>query len=177
MNGFGPEQAKGFEPAADIPRTIAPQEIGAPLVYAAIGENDVPIDELGLKLIEVASNGATTEEAAAALSIPTDEVESMRDKLIVDFKAPNMAAVISIAFSQRLIPFETKNPSIRISERDALILRLIAQGKSNRQIGSELGREPQAMRNLVKNLFNKMQVTGRTHSVRRAYEYGVFKVY
>lgn len=177
MNTPSPERESQSASGSIEQRVPTPQEVGASAVQAAIGENVVDVSDLQLTLITEASRGATTEKAAESMSLPVDEIVTMRDELIGAFNVPNMAAVISIAFSQKLIDFKERKVPAHISDRDVLILRLIAQGKANKEISQALGREPQATRNTCKNLYKKIGVTGRTHSVRRAYEYGIFTVY
>lgn len=160
-----PEKLPPLNPEAD------PSEI-----CIAVGETEVPISDLKLRLLDEASNGATTATAANALSMSVDEVESLRDEIITEFKVPNMAAAVSLVISQKILDITVKNPPVHITGQDALILRLIAQGKSSAVIAEALGRQKEATRNLCRNLYKKIGVSGRTHSVRRAYEYGIFRV-
>jgi len=147
-------------------------------ICVAVGETEVPVSETKLRLLEEASNGATTATAANAMSMTIDEVESLRTDIIAELNVPNMAAAVSLVISQKLLDVRVKNnPPVRVSGQDAQILRLIAQGKTTAEIGEALGRQKEVARTICRNLFKKLEASGRAHSVRRAYEYGIFKIY
>lgn len=64
---------------------------------------------------------------------------------------------------------------MRISELELNLLRLLAQGKSNRQIASELGRREQTVKNELTNLYLKMAVANRTEAVIKAMKSGLIE--
>lgn len=53
----------------------------------------------------------------------------------------------------------------RLSEREASILRLIAQGHPNKQIAWQLNLAQDTIKGHLKNIFSKLDVTDRTHAV------------
>ncbi len=55
-----------------------------------------------------------------------------------------------------------------LSERELEVLGLLGQGKSNRQIGSELFISENTVKNHVRNILGKLEVTSRVEAVSRA---------
>lgn len=53
----------------------------------------------------------------------------------------------------------------RLSEREASILRLIAEGHANKQIAWQLNLAQDTIKGHLKNIFAKLDVTDRTHAV------------
>lgn len=55
-----------------------------------------------------------------------------------------------------------------LSEREIAILRLVAIGKANKQVASELGLSEETIKGHMKNIFAKLGVADRTHAVTLA---------
>jgi PAS domain S-box-containing protein len=62
-----------------------------------------------------------------------------------------------------------------LSDRERHILRLLAAGRTNREIGAEIGRTTGTVKNLVAQLLVKLNVTDRTQAAVRAVESGVLQ--
>ena len=60
-----------------------------------------------------------------------------------------------------------------LSEREVAILRLVANGKANKQIGSELDLSEATVKGHLKNIFAKLNVADRTHAVTIAARRGI----
>ena len=60
-----------------------------------------------------------------------------------------------------------------LSDREDAILRLIAQGRSNRQVADVLALSVKTVQNHVSNIFGKLQVADRAQAVIRAREAGL----
>ena len=60
-----------------------------------------------------------------------------------------------------------------MSERELEVLALVAVGKSNRQIASELFIALSTVKTHVKNIYGKLNVRNRTQAVSQARELGV----
>jgi DNA-binding NarL/FixJ family response regulator len=124
-----------------------------------------------------ASNGATVEKVAKKLSLAKEEVEELRNSVIAKYDAPNMAAAVNKAFLKgRLNIKKDPHPRVSLNEKDLVILTGIAAGKSNGEIATSLNTNADAINDYNKRLFKKMGCSGRTHSVRKSYELGIFKL-
>jgi len=62
-------------------------------------------------------------------------------------------------------------PELTARERE--LLELIAQGRSNPEIGTMLGLRPKTVRNHVSNILSKLQVADRSHAIILARESGL----
>jgi DNA-binding NarL/FixJ family response regulator len=89
-------------------------------------------------------------------------------------------AIFSPAIAARLIDFfAAPKPAAapdafpELTEREHEILDLIAQGKSNADIASELVLSPNTVRNYVSNIFSKLQVADRAHAILLARDAGL----
>jgi PAS domain S-box-containing protein len=62
-----------------------------------------------------------------------------------------------------------------LSDRDRHLLRLLAAGRTNREIGAEIGLTTGTVKNLVAQMLAKLNVTDRTQAAVRAVEFGVLE--
>ncbi|WP_394361272.1 response regulator [Amycolatopsis sp. SB7-3] len=86
---------------------------------------------------------------------------------------PSVAAKL-VARVARL-PAETPRPSATpLSERELEVVRLLADGRSNREIAKTLFLAEGTVKNLVTNVLSKLQVRDRTQAALRAKELGLF---
>lgn len=63
-----------------------------------------------------------------------------------------------------------------LSEREVAILRLVAIGKSNKQVASELGLSEETIKGHLKSIFSKLDVADRTHAVTVAARRGIIEL-
>jgi len=88
-------------------------------------------------------------------------------------------AIFSPAIAQRLTrhfaqtPAQTDYPFPELTPREQEILNLIAQGLTNNAIAERLALSPKTVRNLVSNIFSKLQVTDRSEVIIKAREAGL----
>ena len=61
----------------------------------------------------------------------------------------------------------------RLTEREVQILQLVVRGRTNRQIGAQLGIGPETVRNRLGRIYWKLGVATRTHAAVRAIELGL----
>jgi DNA-binding NarL/FixJ family response regulator len=92
----------------------------------------------------------------------------------------NGEAIFGPGIAQRLIGFfSAGKPSAasrifpELTDREAEILGLIAQGHTNEEIAGQLVLSLKTVRNHVSNIFNKLQVADRAQAVLRAREAGL----
>lgn len=63
-----------------------------------------------------------------------------------------------------------------LSEREREVLNLIAQGKSNKEVASELSLSESTVKSHVSNIFSKLGVNDRTGAVTTAIQKGIIKI-
>ena len=81
--------------------------------------------------------------------------------------SPSVATRL-IDFFGSLRPESLPNAFPELTERERAILRLIAQGRSNAQIGHELSLSTKTVANHVSNILSKLQVADRAQAMLRA---------
>ena len=69
----------------------------------------------------------------------------------------------------------TQSESLNLSPRQCEILRLIALGRSNKEIARTTGITPETVKTHVKNIFVKLSVAKRAEAVARAHTLGLVK--
>jgi DNA-binding NarL/FixJ family response regulator len=67
------------------------------------------------------------------------------------------------------------NVADRLTPREREVLRLLAQGRTNRQIGQCLGISPGTAKNHVERILTKLGVSDRTQAAARAAELGLLR--
>jgi DNA-binding NarL/FixJ family response regulator len=75
--------------------------------------------------------------------------------------------------AERLLFHGGGNP---LGEREITVLRLVAIGRSNRQIAAELGISEETVKTHLKSVFAKLAVTDRTHAVTEALRRGIIEI-
>ena len=122
----------------------------AELLKKAIGQAKTPhMKRYGRRLL------ATLKEQAGAQSLGSAQEES------------SPSARSSVTAEHLVEP---------LSQRELQILRLIAQGLSNREIGARLFRSLDTVKGHNRMMFGKLQVKSRTEAVARARELGLLQV-
>ncbi|TDC03852.1 response regulator transcription factor [Nonomuraea longispora] len=87
--------------------------------------------------------------------------------------APEVTARLVEQFSGRPRPKPHAFASIRLSERELQLVRLIAQGASNQQIAAELHLSVETVKTYLKRLFTKLDVSDRTQLAILAHKAGL----
>ena len=89
-------------------------------------------------------------------------------------------AIFSPAIARRVLAFfATPSPALpaalfpELTDREREVLHLIAQGRSNAEIGRLLVVSPKTVANHVSNIFSKLQVADRAQATVRAREAGL----
>jgi DNA-binding NarL/FixJ family response regulator len=115
--------------------------------------------------------------AGARGYIPKD---AEREEILSAIRATALGeAVFGASIARRVADFfaaprpATAEPFPGLTQRENEILELIAQGRTNGDIGGQLGIASKTVRNHVANVFNKLQVADRAHAIVRAREAGL----
>ncbi|MDQ3458331.1 MAG: LuxR C-terminal-related transcriptional regulator [Deinococcota bacterium] len=150
-------QALGLEAQGDITPALTPLAraltLAQPEDYVRIFVDEgVPIARL---LSEVASHGMMPDYAGKLLAVFEAEEQESEDKPYLPPAPP----------AQDLLE--------PLSQRELEVLRLIAQGLSNREISKRLFRALSTIKGHNRIIFDKLQVKSRTEAVARARELGL----
>ncbi|QMV85538.1 response regulator transcription factor [Corynebacterium hindlerae] len=82
-------------------------------------------------------------------------------------------SVLSTKVATRLMG-RMRNPSVNLTAREMEVLRLVSEGKSNRDIAKELFLTEATIKSHLGNAFTKLGVTSRTAAVVEARKRGIF---
>jgi DNA-binding NarL/FixJ family response regulator len=82
---------------------------------------------------------------------------------------PSVATKLLVEFGRRT----ARPPDENLTEREREVLDLLAEGKSNREIGERLFLSEGTVKNYVSNVLGKLHAANRTHAVALAREQGL----
>jgi DNA-binding NarL/FixJ family response regulator len=83
-------------------------------------------------------------------------------------------SAVAPSVATRLIARE-RSPQMQLSRREREVLALVADGRSNRDVGDELFLSEATVKSHLVHIFAKLQVTSRTSAVAKARELGVIR--
>ncbi|MEO9325967.1 response regulator transcription factor [Nocardioides sp. C4-1] len=102
---------------------------------------------------------SSIEEVAQAIRVVADG-----QSLI----SPSMAIKLIDEFKQMSKPERETGPALRLTERELDVLRLVAQGHSNKEIAARLFISENTVKNHVRNMLEKLQLHSRMEAVMYA---------
>jgi LuxR family maltose regulon positive regulatory protein len=147
-------QALAHQAQGDIPAALVPLERALSLAEAE-GYIRVFVDE-GIPMAHLLSEAA----AQGVASVYTG-------KLLAAFEAETHS-------DEQIAHHPPAQPLVEpLSERELEVLRLIAQGFSNREIGERLFLALNTVKGYNRRIFGKLEVQRRTEAVARARELGI----
>jgi len=82
--------------------------------------------------------------------------------------SPSMAIKLIDEFKQMSKPEKASGPGLRLTERELDVLRLVAQGHSNKEIAARLFISENTVKNHVRNMLEKLQLHSRMEAVMYA---------
>jgi DNA-binding NarL/FixJ family response regulator len=102
---------------------------------------------------------SSIEEVAQAIRVVADG-----QSLI----SPSMAIKLIDEFKSMSRPERESGPALRLTERELDVLRLVAQGHSNKEIAARLFISENTVKNHVRNMLEKLQLHSRMEAVMYA---------
>jgi two-component system NarL family response regulator len=93
-----------------------------------------------------------------------------------------LTAVREVAAGHMFVPpavsglLAKSTASARLSERELEILRLIAKGLANKEIGTRLSVAENTVKNHIKSILAKLDARDRTHAVSEGLQRGLFRL-
>ncbi len=82
--------------------------------------------------------------------------------------SPSMAAKLIDEFKTMSRPDRSQGPSLKLTERELDVLRLVAKGLSNRDVAHRLAISENTVKNHVRNMLEKLQLHSRMEAVMYA---------
>jgi DNA-binding NarL/FixJ family response regulator len=86
---------------------------------------------------------------------------------------PGVAERVLSYFAERPAESGTSYPFPELTERERVVLALLARGHATQEIAAELFLSPKTVSNNLTAIFAKLQVAGRAEAIVRAHERGV----
>jgi DNA-binding NarL/FixJ family response regulator len=120
---------------------------------------DMPYDEARSRVLVALARRATGDHDGADLEL--DAARTVFERLGAQPDLARVAAVVGPALAPDL------------TERECEVLRLVAQGKTNREIGSVLVISEHTVARHLQNVFTKLGLSSRTAATAYAYENGI----
>ncbi|MBZ0163779.1 MAG: response regulator transcription factor [Notoacmeibacter sp.] len=80
------------------------------------------------------------------------------------YVSPSLAARLLLNMRARENKAEETSPLTSLSEREEQILRLVAEGKSNKEVGRALDLQEKTVKHYMTNILQKLQVRNRTEA-------------
>lgn len=101
----------------------------------------------------------------------------LKDMLLTDLVSAVRAVgrgdrVMSAAVAQRL----AEHPGRALSPRELQVLRLVGEGRTNKEIAEAIGRSDEVVKLHLKNVFSKLRVADRTQAVTVALARGLLEL-
>ncbi len=98
---------------------------------------------------------------------------------VSNISKPNYVLIIGISltvlsillfFFNNLVKKQNRNKSLNLTNKETEILKLLKQGKSNKEIASELYISVSTVKTHINNIFKKMNISNRSELVVKSYE-------
>jgi DNA-binding NarL/FixJ family response regulator len=91
-----------------------------------------------------------------------------------DWGAHDVAmAVRMVGLGMTMFPPQSEQPTTLLSEREQEVLRLVAQGSTNREIAEQLYLSPHTVKEHTSTLYRKLKARNRAEAVQRAQRIGL----
>ncbi|MFN3964381.1 MAG: response regulator [Silanimonas lenta] len=114
---------------------------------------------LMLAAIEAGAQGFLLKDAAP---------EDLQDAIARVARGETLLQPVSLGPVRALIPGQAPGPRTHLTEREASILKLVAGGYSNKEIGRVLHLSEGTVKNYISDLLVKLDCRDRTHAVLKA---------
>lgn len=87
------------------------------------------------------------------------------------YVSPGLAGRLLVAMRRPQAPAAPPNPLADLSKREEDILKLVAQGKSNREVGEALDLQEKTVKHYMTSILQKLQVRNRVEAAMLARQY------
>ena len=147
------------------------QFLGGAVIMAASSVQATTSDELRLALILVVSTGIDRMIVEA-----DPEIETFLADLRQSLQLERTSGKLMVSHSDLMPQWNDEQDRLAqqpkcagtLSRREIVVVRLIGEGHSNKEIARQLGIAPETVKTHIKSIFLKLGVERRTHAVLRA---------
>ncbi|MDB6001880.1 MAG: hypothetical protein JWP52_3579, partial [Rhizobacter sp.] len=162
--------------AAKLPLEAARFGMTLALAQLQTADQAAATDSLTLACEQAAQAGAM--RVLFDLPLPADAVvrllQTHRDTLPADSAAARFLAGVLPAQAPAVVDLATGREAIEVlSGRERHVLKLVAQGQSNKEIARELGVAPDTIKYHLKSVFSKLGVGNRAQAAVQAKSFGL----
>lgn len=120
---------------------------------------------------EILGEVLNSAEPAGYMRLFLDAGDPLRHLLTQLSNAPPYSATILASFRAPVIP--ASPPNTQLTTRETEVLRLIAQGMTNKEIAAQLVIAPSTAKRHTVNLYNKLGVANRAEATTQAHKLGI----
>jgi len=130
-------------------------------------------DENVIEALRAGASGFLLKDVTPVDFVAAIKVVAAGDALL----APTVTRRLLDRFADRLPPVnDERNAALRdLTEREIEVLKLVARGRSNREIAEELVLAEPTVKTHVSHLFDKLELRDRAQAVVLAYEAGLIR--
>jgi DNA-binding NarL/FixJ family response regulator len=154
------------------------QFLGGAVIMAASSVQATTSDELRLALILVVSTGIDRMIVEA-----DPEIETFLADLRQSLQLERTSGKLMVSHSDLMPQWNDEQDRLAqqpkcagtLSRREIVVVRLIGEGHSNKEIARQLGIAPETVKTHIKSIFLKLGVERRTHAVLRARALGLLR--
>jgi DNA-binding NarL/FixJ family response regulator len=154
-------QPDGWANLGPIPFTLAPARV---VILTANGSADV-----FLRAVQSGVTGYLLKDAPLALVVQAVQAAARGGEALLD---PRLAPCLMRAY-QESPRSAVRVPPCDLPARDQAILRLVADGYTNKEIGTHLHLAEKTVRNNLHRLFQRLHLTARAEAAAFAVQYGL----
>ena len=146
---------------------------------------DINLDATDIRILNELQRDArlTNVELAARVNLSASpclarvrrlETEGLIDRRVTLLNARKLGLKVNV-FIQISLDKQRK-AALDVFEREIAVLRLVAEGKANKEIAQALSLSEETVKAHLKNLFAKLDVNDRTHAVTIAVRRGIIEL-
>lgn len=154
-------------------RRIKSQLPSTAVIMLTAYDNDAYI----VDAVRAGAGGYLLKDTSKDLLIHTIRAVNSGGMLIKSSLLREVIASLSDAISSQLKAHVSRgSAAVEVTPRERGVLRLVAQGKTNREIGKILGISEDTAKKHVQNIIQKLGVSDRTQAVVRAMQLGIIQL-
>ncbi|XVS60842.1 response regulator [Actinosynnema sp. CA-299493] len=169
---------------AELRPDVVLMDLRMPVLDGIAATNRLRVEQPGVRVLALTTFDDDADVFAAlragALGYLLKDVSSARlvEALVAARRGesvlqPSVAAKLVARVARLPREGEPPRPPVPLSERELDVVRLLAEGRSNREIAGSLFLAEGTVKNLVTSVLSKLQVRDRTQAALRARELGL----